>query len=230
MNRILIIDDDRELGALIRRSVLAENIEADCCTSGGEGLQKLNGSEYQLVILDVMMPGMDGFETLERIRKSSSLPILMFTAKNDSLSKVRGLRAGADDYLTKPFDMDELIARILSLIRRYTRFNGRGDTPERLVYEGLQIDLDARSVTTGNGTFELPPKEFDLLLFCARNQGRIVTKQQIYEAVWGEPYFYDDSNIMAVISRLRKKLEKDPGNPRYLQTVKGIGYRFSREV
>ncbi len=230
MDRILIIDDDKELCALIKRSVLTENIEADCCGSGREGLEKLNGGEYQLVILDVMMPGMDGFETLERIRKESSLPILMFTAKNDSISKVRGLRAGADDYLAKPFDMEELLARVLSLIRRYTRFNREEAPPKKLVYAGLEIDLDARSAATANGTFALPPKEFGLLLFLAKNQGRIVTKQQIYEEVWGEPYFYDDSNIMAVISRLRKKLEADPGTPRYIQTVKGIGYRFNREV
>lgn len=185
MNKILIIDDDRELCALIKRSVQAENIEADFCNTGKEGLQKLKEQEYQLVVLDVMMPGMDGFETLEEIRKENSLPILMFTSKNDSISKVRGLRAGADDYLTKPFDMDELIARIASLIRRYTRFN---------------------------------------------HQGKILTKQQIYEEVWGEEYFYDDSNIMAIISRLRKKLEVNPSSPKYIQTVKGIGYRFNKEV
>ncbi len=127
MNRILIIDDDKELCMLIKRSVCAENIEADICNTGREGIQQLKEQEYQLVILDVMMPGMDGFETLEEIRKEYSLPILMFTAKNDSASKVKGLRAGADDYLTKPFNMDELIARIVSLIRRYTRFNQQED-------------------------------------------------------------------------------------------------------
>lgn len=230
MNRILIIDDDRELCALVKRSVLSENIEADFCNTGKDGLQKLKEKEYQLVILDVMMPGMDGFEALEEIRKESSLPILMFTSKNDSISKVRGLRAGADDYLTKPFDMDELIARIVSLIRRYTRFNQQEDAAAPLVFDGLQIDLENRSVTTENGTFELPPKEFDLLLYCVKNQGKILTKQQIYEKVWGEEYFYDDSNIMAIISRLRKKLEANPSMPKYIQTIKGIGYRFNKEV
>lgn len=230
MNRILVIDDDRELCALIRRSVLPENIEADCCYSGRAGLDKLKENEYQLVILDVMMPGFDGFETLEQIRRESSVPVLMFTAKNDCSSKVRGLREGADDYLTKPFVMDELLARITSLIRRYTRFNSHGNEAGTLSYDGLVIDLDARSVTTENGTFELPPKEFDVLLYCAGKQGRILTKQQIYEAVWGEPYVYDDSNIMAVISRLRKKLEADPANPKYIQTVKGIGYHFNKGV
>ena len=229
-NKILIIDDDRELCALIKRSVQSEHIEADFCNTGKEGLQKLKEQEYQLVVLDVMMPGMDGFETLEEIRKENSLPILMFTSKNDSISKVRGLRAGADDYLTKPFDMDELIARIASLIRRYTRFNHQAGAVQKLDFDGLQIDLENRSVTTENGTFELPPKEFDLLLYCAKHQGKILTKQQIYEEVWGEEYFYDDSNIMAIISRLRKKLEVNPSSPKYIQTVKGIGYRFNKEV
>ena len=230
MNKVLIIDDDKELCVLIKRSVLSEDIEADFCNTGKEGLQKLKEKEYQLVILDVMMPGMDGFETLEEIRKENSLPILIFTSKNDSASKVRGLRAGADDYLTKPFDMDELIARIISLIRRYTRFNQTDGMTQQLEFDGLKIDIENRSVTTENGTFELPPKEFDLLLYCAKNQGKILTKQQIYEEVWREEYFYDDSNIMAIISRLRKKLEVNPGSPKYIQTIKGIGYRFNKEV
>ena len=230
MNRVLIIDDDKELCVLIKQSILQEHIEADYCYSGKSGLTKLKENSYQLVILDVMMPGIDGFETLEQIRKASDIPILMLTSKNDSASKVRGLRTGADDYLTKPFDMDELIARVLSLIRRFTRFNQDGKEVHQLNYNGLTIDMDSRTITTELGTFELPPKEFDLLLYCAKNQGKILTKQMIYEEVWGEPYVYDDSNIMAIISRLRKKLESNPGNPKFIQTVKGIGYRFSKEV
>ena len=230
LNRILIIDDDKELCTLIKQSVVAENINADHCCSGTDGLSMLEKNEYQLILLDVMMPGMDGFETMEKIRQKSSIPILMLTSKNDSISKIRGLRSGADDYITKPFDMEELIARVLSLIRRYTRFNPSGDHSQPLAYQGLTIDMDSRSVITQNGTFELPPKEFDLLLFCAKNQGKILTKQQIYEEVWGEPYVYDDSNIMAIVSRLRKKIEPDSGSPYYIQTVKGIGYRFNKEV
>ena len=230
MKKVLIIDDDRELCILIKQSALSEQIEVDCCNTGKDGIQKLKEKNYQLVILDIMMPGMDGFETLEKIRKENSLPILMLTAKNDSSSKVRGLRAGADDYLTKPFDMDELIARMVSLIRRYTRFNQGNGIVQQLEFDGLKIDLESRSITTSNGTFELPPKEFDLLLFCAKNQGKILTKQQIYEEVWGEEYVYDDSNIMAIISRLRKKLEITPSTPKYIQTIKGIGYRFNKEV
>lgn len=230
MNRILLVDDDRDLCALLARSVEQEGLAADCCYSGREVPDRLARTSYQLVVLDVMMPGTDGFETMAAIRAKSSVPILMLTAKTDHLSKVRGLRAGADDYMTKPFDLEELLARIHSLIRRYTRLNPGREQGALLHYRGLVIDPDTHTIITDRGTFDLPPKEFDLLFYCARHQGRILTKAQIYEAVWGEPYFYDDSNIMAVISRLRKKLEADPSHPRYLQTVKGLGYRFSKDV
>ena len=228
MTEILAIDDDREILAVIKKALLREGYQVTALEDPLQ-LEEDKLGRYQLILLDVMMPGMDGFETLEEIRKEYSLPILMFTAKNDSASKVKGLRAGADDYLTKPFNMDELIARIVSLIRRYTRFNQQEDI-QQLTFEGLKIDIDNRCITTENGVFELPPKEFDLLLFCAKNQGKILTKQQIYESVWGEEYVYDDSNIMAIISRLRKKLEVNPGKPKYIQTIKGIGYRFNKEV
>lgn len=227
---ILVIDDDKELCALVKKSVAKENIYADHCHTGIDGLALLEKKEYQLILLDVMMPGMDGFQTMEKIRSQSSIPILMLTSKNDSTSKIYGLRSGADDYLTKPFDMEELIARVISLIRRYTRFNSLEAHTQPLSYKGLVIDFNSRTITTENGTFELPPKEFDLLLFCAKNQGKILTKQQIYEEVWGETYVYDDSNIMAIISRLRKKIEPDSSTPLYIQTVKGIGYRFNKEV
>lgn len=229
MNKILIIDDDKELCALLRLNAASEQIDADVCYSGADGLERLALGGYQLVVLDVMMPGPDGFETLARIRQSSRVPVLMLTGKGDSASKVRGLRAGADDYLSKPFDMEEFLARVQSLIRRYTRLND-GPEPGPLRYRDLVIDPDQCTVTGPNGTFTLPPKELCTLLYLARHPGRIRTKQQLYEAVWGEPYVYDDSNIMAVISRLRKKIEPNPAAPLYIQTVKGLGYRFSKEV
>lgn len=229
-NRILIIDDDKDLCTLLKKSITIEQIQADCCYSGKNGIEALAKQNYQLVVLDVMMPGMDGFETMEQMRKISSIPILMLTAKSDNYSKVRGLRLGADDYLTKPFEMNEFIARVFSLIRRYTRFNPNNGELHQLSFQGLMIDTDRHTVTTDGDALLLPPKEFGVLIFCARHQGKIVTKQQIYEAVWGEPYVYDDSNIMAIISRLRKKIEPDPAAPTYMQTVKGIGYQFNAEV
>lgn len=231
MDRVLIIDDDRELCALVQRALVAAGVDADCCHSGQSGLLHMEGRDYQLVILDVMMPGFDGFDTLEKIRARSCVPVLMLTAKGDGASKVRGLRAGADDYLPKPFDLEELSARVLALIRRYTCLNrglGGGESPIR--FSGLSIDPNARVVQTAGGPLELPPKEFDLLLLLARNQGRVLTKQRIYEEVWGEPYAYDDSTIMAIVSRLRKKIEPDQSHPSYIQTVRGVGYRFSREA
>ena len=231
MNKILIIDDDRELCALIKRSVQAENIEADFCNTGKEGLQKLREQEYQLVVLDVMMPGMDGFETLEEIRKENSLPILMFTSKNDSISKVRGLRAGADDYLTKPFGINELMARVNSLIRRYTTLNPvAGSEAATMLLKDMVIDKVNRTVTVQNLPVELTGKEFDLLLFLASNKGRVFTKKQIYTQVWAEEYAFDDSNIMSFISKLRKKIEPNPEQPFYIQTVRGVGYRFNKEA
>ena len=231
MDRVLIIDDDRELCALVQRALVAAGVDADCCHSGQSGLLRMEGRDYQLVILDVMMPGFDGFDTLEKIRARSCVPVLMLTAKGDGASKVRGLRAGADDYLPKPFDLEELSARVLALIRRYTCLNrglGGGESPIR--FSGLSIDPGARVVQTAGGPIELPPKEFDLLLLLARNQGRVLTKQRIYEEVWGEPYAYDDSTIMAIVSRLRKKIEPDQSHSSYIQTVRGVGYRFSREA
>lgn len=230
VHQILIIDDDRELCALLKRQLQSEQIQADCCYSGREGITALSEGNYQLVVLDIMMPGLSGFDVLEKIREGSSVPVLMLTAKDDNASKVRGLRSGADDYLAKPFNMDEFLARVASLIRRYTVLNGTVAFGGVLSYTGLKINLDERSITTGQGTFELPNKEFELLLYLAHHQGRIMTKKQIYEAVWQEEYCYDDASIMVMISKLRKKVEPDPTSPTVIQTVKGIGYRFNKEL
>lgn len=230
MYKILIVDDDKELCNLIKQSLIHEEIDADYCYSGTSALKKLEEFDYQTIILDIMMPGIDGFETLERIRETSDVPILMLTAKNNTKSKVIGLKSGADDYLTKPFEMDELIARVGSLLRRYVHFYDGTKDKSVLFFKGLEIDTNNRTVKTELGTFELLPKEYDVLIYLIRNQGKILTKQMIYEEVWDEDYFYDDSNIMAIISRIRKKIEKDTSLPVYIQTVKGVGYRFNGKV
>lgn len=230
-NNILIIDDDIELCQLLKKCVENESVTADLAHNGMDGLNRIGQDNYNLIVLDVMLPGMDGFQVLQKIRKMSAVPVLMLTARIASADKVNGLRSGADDYLTKPFDVEEFIARVLSLIRRYTTLNsGSSEEQKQLSFQNLTIDLDTRIVHIGDGQVELHPKEFDILCYLAKNQGRILTKQQIYEEIWQEQYAYDDNNIMGYISKLRKQVEPDPNNPIYIQTVKGVGYRFSREV
>lgn len=234
MKKILIADDDKELCKLLQITLKSENIDSKICFSGIEAINELEKDEYIMLILDVMMPGLDGFRTLEIVRENSDIPVLMLTAKDDTSSKVKGLRLGADDYITKPFNTEEFLARVDSLIRRYNMNNKQSKNTENyresLYFEGLEILPDEYSVKTDKGMIELLPKEFDVLYFCAINQGRILTKKQIYEAVWNESYAFDDNNIMSVVSRIRKKIEEDSSNPKYIQTVKGIGYRFNKGV
>lgn len=234
MKKILIADDDKELCKLLQITLKSENIDSKICFSGIEAINELEKDEYIMLILDVMMPGLDGFRTLEIVRENSDIPVLMLTAKDDTSSKVKGLRLGADDYITKPFNTEEFLARVDSLIRRYNMNNKQSKNTENyresLYFEGLEILPDEYSVKTDKGIIELLPKEFDVLYYCAINQGRILTKKQIYEAVWNESYAFDNNNIMSVISRIRKKIEEDSSNPKYIQTVKGIGYRFNKGV
>lgn len=233
MNRVLIIDDDKELCALMKKCVEQQNLSATVAHGGMKGLRLANenSDNLSLVILDVMMPDLDGFQVLQKIRETSNVPVLMLTAKSDEEDKVSGLRLEADDYLTKPFSINELIARVNSLIRRYTTLNPTtGADTERMVLKGMVIDKANRLVAVNNNTVELTGKEFDLLFFLATNKGRVFTKKQIYTQVWEEDYAFDDSNIMSFISKLRKKIEPNPENPFYIQTVRGVGYRFNKEA
>ena len=215
MNKILIIDDDRELCALIKRSVQAENIEADFCNTGKEGLQKLREQEYQLVVLDVMMPGMDGFETLEEIRKENSLPILMFTSKNDSASKVRGLRAGADDYLTKPFGVMELIARVKAVLRRTM------EEDKFLTLGDIFLDDEKHMVYVKDVPCSLTFKEYELLKLLLHNAGIVVTREIILERVWGIDFEGESRTLDMHIRTLRQKLG-EAGS--MIRTVRNVGY------
>ena len=212
MNKVLIIDDDKELCALMKKCIEQEKLSAVTVYNGIEGVRLIdeNKDSYSLIILDVMLPDIDGFQILQKIRDTSNIPVLMLTAKSSEEDKVFGLRLGADDYLTKPFGINELLARVNSLIRRYTTLN--------------------RTVTVKDIPVLLTGKEFDLLLFLASNKGRVFTKKQIYSQVWEEEYAFDDSNIMSFISKLRKKIEPDPDHPFYILTVRGVGYRFNKEA
>lgn len=233
MNRVLIIDDDKELCALMKKCVEQENLSALVAHGGMEGLRLAhdNKDTCSLIILDVMMPDLDGFQVLQKIREISNIPVLMLTAKSDEEDKVSGLRLGADDYLTKPFSINELMARVNSLIRRFTALNPASAVEtDCLKLKDMVIDKENRIVSVRNIPVDLTSKEFDLLFFLASSKGRVFTKKQIYTQVWEEEYAFDDNNIMSFISKLRKKIEPDPEHPFYILTVRGVGYRFNKEA
>lgn len=231
MNNVLIIDDDKELCALMKKCVEQENLSAIVAYSGIKGLRLVdeNKDSCSLIILDVMLPDIDGFQILKIIRDTTNIPVLMLTAKSNEEDKVFGLRLGADDYLTKPFSINELMARVNSLIRRYTTLNPFMADTDNILLKDMVIDKLNRTVFVKDIPVSLTGKEFDLLLFLASNKGRVFTKKQIYSQVWEEEYAFDDSNIMSFISKLRKKIEPDPDHPFYILTVRGVGYRFNRE-
>ena len=232
MNKVLIIDDDKELCALMKKCIEQEKLSAVTVYNGIEGVRLIdeNKDSYSLIILDVMLPDIDGFQILQKIRDTSNIPVLMLTAKSSEEDKVFGLRLGADDYLTKPFGINELLARVNSLIRRYTTLNPFTADIDSISSKDMVIDKLNRTVTVKDIPVLLTGKEFDLLLFLASNKGRVFTKKQIYSQVWEEEYAFDDSNIMSFISKLRKKIEPDPDHPFYILTVRGVGYRFNKEA
>ena len=232
MNKVLIIDDDKELCALMKKCIEQEKLSAVTVYNGIEGVRLIdeNKDSYSLIILDVMLPDIDGFQILQKIRDTSNIPVLMLTAKSSEEDKVFGLRLGADDYLTKPFGINELLARVNSLIRRYTTVNPFTADIDSISLKDMVIDKLNRTVTVKDIPVLLTGKEFDLLLFLASNKGRVFTKKQIYSQVWEEEYAFDDSNIMSFISKLRKKIEPDPDHPFYILTVRGVGYRFNKEA
>ena len=232
MNKVLIIDDDKELCALMKKCIEQEKLSAVTVYNGIEGVRLIdeNKDSYSLIILDVMLPDIDGFQILQKIRDTSNIPVLMLTAKSSEEDKVFGLRLGADDYLTKPFGFNELLARVNSLIRLYTTLNPFTADIDSISLKDMVIDKLNRTVTVKDIPVLLTGKEFDLLLFLASNKGRVFTKKQIYSQVWEEEYAFDDSNIMSFISKLRKKIEPDPDHPFYILTVRGVGYRFNKEA
>ena len=228
MNKILIIDDDKSLLELLQ-NCMHGLYEVDTARNGRQGLDKLSQTKYDLVLLDVMLLGENGFEVLGKIRKQYALPVIMLTAKNSPSDKVSGLGIGADDYVTKPFNMEELLARIASQIRRNTLLKNGVLPQEKLCFDNITIVPQMKGILKENKEVLLTGKEFDLLYFLASSPMRAYTKKRIYKAVWKDDYVYDDNNIMALVSKIRKKIEDDPENPRIIQTVRGVGYRFGGE-
>lgn len=228
--KILIIDDDMDLCRLLRNNLEQEGYHVYIRHDGAAGLQEAQSADYQLIILDIMLPHKNGYEVLEKIREKSFVPVLMLTARDSEGDKVSGLRMGADDYLTKPFSNSEFLARVSSLLRRYTVFNA-ADIPDKTIAVGrLTINRAAREVSKDGLPLELTAKEFDLLLFFAENPGKVFTKKQIYRSVWKDEYAFDDNNIMVHIRRLRKKIEDNPESPEYILTVWGVGYKLGGET
>ena len=228
---ILVVDDDKELCNLLKQCLGNEGYDVNCLYDGKNVISYIKQNQTDLVILDVMLPEIDGFTVLKQIREFSNIPILMLSAKGDEMNKVLGLRTGADDYLAKPFGLSELIARVESLFRRciIAQQVENEDKHAVLTFQNLSIDTDRCVVTRNNELIALTSKEYKLLVFLANNPMKVFTKKQIYNEVWEDDFVYDDNTIMALISRLRKKIELNPNEPQYIQTVWGIGYRFYNE-
>ena len=228
MNSVLIIDDDKELCALMKKCVEQENLSAVVAHGGLEGLRLLekNKDTCSLIILDVMMPDMNGFQVLQKIREKNNVPVLMLTAKSDEEDKVSGLRLGADDYLSKPYSMKELLCRVNALIRRTY---GANRQEEQMTFGNVQVNFTARTVTKDGKNIPLSLREFDLLAYLCRHKNTAVRKDTLLSEVWGAFSMVEPSTLTVHMRWLREKLEDTPGTPKYLKTVWGVGYMLEEK-
>jgi two-component system KDP operon response regulator KdpE len=224
---LLVIDDDRDLSQMLKAQLERKDYRVVVAASGREGLQKAYQVRPDLVILDIMMPGMDGWEVCRRLRELSNVPIIMLTARSMKGDVVKGLESGADDYLTKPFSDTELDARIQAVLRRSNK-NGRSNTRSAFYSNGhLSIDFDRRIVTVRGERVDLTPTEFKLLACLVRNEGRVLPHRYLLTEVWGLEYADDVDYVKLYIRYLRLKIEDNPSDPVYILTEWGVGYRFS---
>lgn len=223
MHTILLVDDEASVKMVVEQTLKGEDgFVLHYAADGFEAQEYFRRQHPDLVILDVMLPGIDGFELCRRWRRVSDVPILILSAKGDIVDKSVGFNSGADDYLTKPFSPKELLLRVRALLRRAREQSGGGS----VVLPGLQVDALQRRVLAEGQEVELTPREFDLLWFLASNPRRVFTKEQLFTAVWGQDALGDVSTVTVFIRKLREKIERDPGKPRHLKTVWGVGYRF----
>lgn len=220
--QILAVDDDEHISELIRLYLTKENYEVTTAYDGKEAVKKFREGNFQLVLLDIMLPYMDGWEVVKEIRKTSEVPVIMLTAKGESFDKVLGLELGADDYMVKPFDPKELMARIKAVLRRY---EPKEDNQEKIIFPGLDVDLNRYIVTVNGEELELPPKELELLHFLAKTPNKVFTREQLIEKVWGYDYLGDSRTIDVHVKRLRQKIER-PNQKWEIKTVWGVGYKF----
>ena len=226
-HRILIVDDEPELRSMLRQYLSREGFAVGEAATGSAALDAISGSEPDLVLLDVGLPDIDGFEVLRTLRMTSNIPVIMLTARDDEIDRVVGLSVGADDYVVKPFSPRELVARIQSVLRRSA--GGSRGADELLHFTGLTIDLRSREVKLEGEPVDLSALEFDLLVALGRHPNRVFTREQLLERVWGWDYFGVDRVIDVHIGNIRKVLGDDAANPRYIATVRGVGYKFIGE-
>jgi DNA-binding response OmpR family regulator len=230
-HRILVVEDQHDIADLIAMHVRDLGHKVDVVHDGNAGLQAAQSGRYALMVLDVMLPGRDGLDVVKTLRMERiGMPVLMLTARSSEIDRVVGLELGADDYLTKPFSIPELQARVKAMLRRL-EMAGRPQEapPERISAGDLTIDCASREARLAGKALPLTSKEFDLLLHFARSPGRVFTRVQLLDAIWGTTYEGYEHNVNTHINRLRAKLEADPANPRYVLTVRGVGYRFTED-
>ncbi|PGA93983.1 response regulator transcription factor [Bacillus toyonensis] len=229
--RILIADDDKEIRNLLKIYLERELYMVDTAINGDEALQLFNRNNYNLVILDIMMPKVDGIEVCRKLRDKTNVPILMLTAKDHEVDKILGLSIGADDYITKPFSIHEVVARVKALMRRFLVLGSNNTVQEKttLAFKGLTINLNTYTVHTNKEEISLTGKELELLKFFTSNPGQVFTKTQLFRNVWDDNFIEDDNTVMVHIRKLRMKIEIDPSNPKFIQTIWGIGYKFVGE-
>ena len=221
--RIMVVDDDPNIRELVRLYLEKEGFEVTCAERGDEAVKMFRATPPNLMLLDVMLPGMDGWQVCREVRKISNIPIIMLTAKDETFDKVLGLELGADDYIVKPFDMKELVARIKAVIRRFQA----ADAPEKeLVFPGLTINISQYTVTYMGKPLEMPPREIELLYFLASHPGMVFTREQLLEQVWGYDYFGDSRTVDVHVKRLREKLSGGEELGWQIKTVWGVGYKF----
>ena len=228
--KILVVDDEKPISDIIKFNLIKEGYDIETAFDGEEALKKVYQFQPDLVLLDVMLPKLDGFQVCRRIRESFNMPIIMLTAKEEEVDKVLGFELGADDYITKPFGMRELIARVKANIRRLSHVDVDGNTNgNNVIYAGkLIIDLDRYEVTKEDRTIELTLREFELLKFLATQANQIFTREQLLKDVWGYEYFGDIRTVDVTVRRLREKVEEDSSEPTYIMTKRGVGYYFKR--
>lgn len=226
MAKILIVEDDRAIADIERDYLELNNFEVEIAEDGITGLERGLSGEFQLVLLDLMLPGMDGFTLCRRLREKLDIPILMVTARQEDIDKIRGLGLGADDYIEKPFSPNVLVARIKANLAQYERLLGTRKTPSEITLGNIRLNTGTHRVFMEGREVPLKNKEYELLLFLMLNVDIVFDRETLYEKVWGLEAMGDNATVAVHINRLREKLEKDPANPRYIETVWGAGYRF----